>query len=303
MKKPRSYSNSKKNVGLLGIANKECLLSFKGFFEGLKEGSIPFYKRSYESKADYLRAWKKTSSIISFGVSYNAVEPLRPHDEVLRGKIARSGRGVDYHIELKRRAEMLMQRFCKKYNCEYKIFVDTGALSDRAVAYSAGLGFYGKNNFIINPRYGSFIYLGHILCDIQLTENTSFSECMCGVCEKCLMACPKKANGKRLLEYKKCISYITQSDIRADSSGYIYGCDICQEVCPFNATALTTESQAFSCSAENAYPSLEEVISCTKEEFESRFSCSSMLWVGFERIRKNCLNLLYPNGAYDNENR
>jgi epoxyqueuosine reductase len=215
-----------------------------------------------------------------------------PQDGKKRGIISIASYGEDYHTVLKRKAEELMTEVTKECPMNYKIFVDTGVLSDRALAYSAGLGFYGKNNFLINETYGSFIFLGHILVDEPLMCFVMPEKSKCGGCEICHKACPNGCYGEKMLEYERCISYQTQKGILSDSKGYLYGCDICQLACPYNSSVAENLHEEFFADAEFAYPVLENIISMEKEDFQVVYGQSALSWRKLSNLKKNAENVL-----------
>jgi len=290
--------NIAKTVGIqmIGVADLEKVDSFNSFFESIPKGSIAFYNQDSSLKVDIKKQWKKTKSVIGFACSYNTTE-LEGKFSSDRGIFAKCTWGKDYHEVLRKRAKLLMDEFTKTYPCDYRVFVDTGKLSDRVIAYASGIGFYGKNHFIINPTYGSYIYLGSILVDIDLESDGDILESQCGDCTKCLDVCPLKANAKDTFEFEKCVSYMTQKAIDDNPTRYLYGCDLCQKVCRFNDNKITDED--FSSDEEKYHPLLNDIINMGEDRFNELYEGSSMLWVGYDTIRKNALSLLQRNNKKD----
>lgn len=280
-------------IDLIGVANLKKLESFASILKKYENKDIAFFQGNIYDKINYRKVWDKTKSIISFGISYNQ-NILLPEDIKDRGIISKCAYGEDYHIILTRKAEQLMRKFKEEIcECEYRIFVDTGILSDRIIAYSAGLGFYGKNSFIINNKFGSFIFLGHILLDVDLKQNEIFEQNYCSNCNLCVSSCPTSAiNCDQIFDYKKCISYRTQKGTDEFTCGYMYGCDICQNACPYNQKAPLSAHKEFYVKTNDAYPFLSEIINMGGEEYSKKYGHSSMYWRGYETIKRNCENLM-----------
>jgi epoxyqueuosine reductase len=223
-------------------------------------------------------------SIIVIGVASRAAPP-EPEDVSLRGRIAGIGVNKDYHQTVKAMLIELAERLKGVMPFEYKIFTDVGHLNERALAIQAGLGFCGKNRTVISEKFGSFFNIGYMLTDLILSPSGRVAPSTCGNCRRCIDACPGKAfeNG---FEVHKCCSYLTQKKDSAteDEAGimgnWLYGCDICQDVCPFN---LNVEQ----CGVEDAYPLLAVFVNITDTEFERLYADSSLFWCGAERFRRN----------------
>ncbi len=284
---------SEVGIDLIGVVNLAKMESFASVLKKYENKDIAFFHQNIYDKINYRKVWDKTKSIISFGISYNQNIPM-PEDMTNRGIISKCAYGEDYHKVLTRKGEELMQRFKEEIcECEYRIFVDTGVLSDRIIAYCAGLGFYGKNNFIINKKFGSFIYLGHILLDVDLKQNEIFEHNACLNCNLCISSCPTKAiNYDQIFDYNKCISYRTQKGTGEFTCGYIYGCDICQNACPYNEKTPLSAHQEFYAETNDAYPLLSDMINMDEEEYSKKYGNSSMYWRGYETIKRNCENFM-----------
>ena len=285
-------------IDLIGVVNLDEVNKFRDRLSKFKDSPIAFFTGDISDKVDYSKAWDQTKSIISFGIGYKH-DILIPADMNSRGAIASFAHGDDYHIFLKHKAKALMNQINESlFSCNYKIYVDTGVLSDRVMAYSAGLGFYGKNNFIINPEYGSFIFLGHILIDIELETNDRFIQNACADCHKCINACPTNAiQDDRQFDYNKCISYLTQKGTDQNTYGYLYGCDICQAVCPFNQASLLSKHAEFKTSSELAYPKLTDIIIWDKKTFIEKYGKNTLRWRGLKTLKANAQNMLTRNNA------
>ena len=160
-------------------------------------------------------------------------------------RYARYLRGKDYHLEIAEKLERVMQNVAKNHpSLQWKVCVDTSAVLERAWAAAAGLGWIGKNTMLIHPQYGSYLLLGEVLINQRVENSSSPLKDYCGNCARCLNACPTRAfTQPRVLDATRCISYWTLEkrgelalSVQDQSavSNWVAGCDICQEVCPFN---------------------------------------------------------------------
>ena len=250
----------------------------------LQETQTPFVSRDIERRINPHAIMPSAKSIIVIGLGGRAAPP-KPADSAARGRLAGIAANKDYHRIVRALLEELVARLSNEQIFEYKIFTDTGYLNERALAVQAGLGFIGKNGSIISNKFGSFFNIGYMLIDTLLSQNKSVAHSTCGDCQRCISACPGRAleNG---LDARKCISYITQKkDMPTAEESYImgnwlYGCDICQDVCPFNSSVER-------CSVEAAYPLLADCVDITNSEFEGRYSESSLYWRGVEIFKRN----------------
>jgi epoxyqueuosine reductase len=167
---------------------------------------------------------------------------------------------------------------------EGKVFVDSGPVLERDLAGVAGIGWIGKNTHLISPKQGSWFFLGELFLSIELAYDRPMGD-RCGRCELCLKACPTGAfAGPYLLDARRCISYLTielkgpvPRHLRRLMGNHIFGCDICQEVCPYNSRASVTATEAFQPRAGLYAPELIPFLSLGEEEFRSRFRGSPIL--------------------------
>jgi epoxyqueuosine reductase len=215
-------------------------------------------------------------SIICVGKLYNSPQPRSTEMlESERGWISRYAWGDDYHNVMRRGLEQLAAKLGPDH--EYKICVDTAPLLERSYAREAGLGWIGKNTCLINQEIGSWIFLGEILTSLELTADSPPPD-RCGTCTRCIDACPTQAIplGGYELDARRCISYFTielhgaaPEALRASIGQHILGCDICQDVCPWNSRAPVAQEPAFE--ARHFAPALEELAGITEDDFQSRF--------------------------------
>lgn len=197
-------------------------------------------------RADLRALLASARSLIVVALGYDRRDPLPP-DRLLRGRIARYARGEDYHLVMRDRLVLLADRLAAELGrpIASRPCVDSAPVLEREWAERAGLGFIAKNTMLIAPGAGSFLVLGELLvdCDLPSTAPATLPRPRCGTCRACLDACPTQAfTDAYLLDARRCISYLTieyhgtiPRDLRATIGTWVFGCDVCQEVCPFNA--------------------------------------------------------------------
>jgi epoxyqueuosine reductase len=209
-------------------------------------GAMEWMSRSAERRADVRQVVPAARSVIVTGTLYNTD---RPYSSELPGGTARLSRyawGDDYHGVLESRIEALLawMREESAEPFEARAYVDTGPVQERVYAQYAGLGWIGKNTCLINPELGSWLFLAEIICTLPLEPDTQGLE-QCGSCTRCLEACPTGALVEPgVLDSNRCLSYLTielragiPAELRPAVGTQVYGCDICQEVCPYNQPA------------------------------------------------------------------
>lgn len=228
-------------------------------------------------------------SILCVGKLYQTNHPFSTEfDDDRRAWISRYAWGSDYHDVLRRDLEDLVERISARYGqpFDWKICVDTAPLLERSYARAAGLGWIGKNTCLINQQQGSWFFLGELLLSIPLSPGMPPPD-RCGSCRRCIDACPTTAlvpdrDGGFRLDARLCISYLTIEkrgdvplELQASIGSHVFGCDICQDVCPWNHRAPHTDEPAFQ--PANSTPPLDDLASLTEEQFRDRFR-HSPIW-------------------------
>ena len=206
--------------------------------------------------------------------------------EAGRGRVARYAWGDDYHELLRGRVNRLAAWLeARAPGCRTRGVVDSAPLAEREFAWRAGLGWFGKNTMLIDPRSGSFFLLTALLTDLELPADAPVEVDHCGTCTACLDACPTSAFVEpRVLDASRCISALTieehgplAADLRPGLADWVFGCDVCQEVCPWNRHAPGSTDPAFQPRDEGATPSLAALLELDDEAFRRRFAGSPVL--------------------------
>src|SRR5262245_38893189 len=230
--------------GIAPAASHPELQFFREWLDRGYAGEMAYLHRSAERRADVRQVLPSARTVIVTATNYNTTRPYSTEcGDPQRAHIARYAWGDDYHDVLGRRMELLLAWMREQAGEPFdaRAYVDTGPVQERVYAQYAGLGWIGKNTCLINPELGSWLFLGEIICTLALEPDTQGLE-QCGSCTRCLEACPTGALVEPgLLDSNRCLSYLTielrsaiPDEYRAALGTHVYGCDICQEVCPYN---------------------------------------------------------------------
>jgi epoxyqueuosine reductase len=233
-----------------------------------RAGDMSYLHRHRASRID-VRAWLPWArSVIVVALNYHQPAPDRPDDSA-RGRVAMYAWGEDYHDVLRGKLEHLVADLRKRWHepFEAKVCADTSAITERELAAMAGLGWIGKNTLVLNKKLGSYFFLGEIVVELELSPDPPMTD-HCGSCTRCLDACPTQAFPEPYeMDAGRCISYLTiehrgevDPALAAKMGDWVFGCDVCQEVCPFNRDARpTAEPRLVATSVEAAWPRLDEI--------------------------------------------
>lgn len=228
-------------------------------------GEMAYLQKSPEIRSDPKRRFPEAKSVICLALNYYQSPPELPpssESDLATGKIARYAWGEDYHTIIEEKLERLISAIEEQGGRCWKGYVDHGPLLERAFAERAGLGFIGKNTTLITPDYGSWVFLAEVVTDLDLIEDLPMTS-QCGTCRRCLDACPTGALTEAYrLDARRCLSYLTienkkeiPEEFHPQMEGWLFGCDLCQEVCPFNRRPVETDVERLS-PARGAGPSL-----------------------------------------------
>jgi epoxyqueuosine reductase len=216
----------------------------------------------------------------------------------LRGRVARYAWGDDYHELVWGRLDALAAFIEAEvgHAVGHRRYADTGPLLERELATRAGLGWFGKNTMLIHPRLGSWLFLGELLLDLPLAPDRPFAGDRCGTCTRCIEACPTRCIlPGRTLDASRCISYLTIEfrgehipvALRRQMGDWVFGCDICQEVCPWNRFARPSAEPAFRPRPGMPAPELAELLALDEEGFRRRFEGSPIQRAGLSGLQRN----------------
>lgn len=276
-------------------------------FTEFKAKLIDYYKNGYESGFETGTIEERTNpkaslpnaeSIISIAVGYPNKLRNAPKSKQgeRRGIFARASWGMDYHTLLRSRLEKL-ETFINELDpsVDCKSMVDTGVLSDREVARRSGLGFTGKNGFIINPKLGTYSYLGEMIVSYPFPADEELLD-SCGDCNICVDRCPTGALvGNGQVDSKKCISFLTQTkgfmpmEYRSKIGNRLYGCDTCQQVCPRNKGINTEHHEDIVLEPEILKPELTGLLQISNKEFKETYGHLAGVWRGKKPIQRNAI--------------
>lgn len=301
--KTKAHELGFSHVGVVPAVPGRTLGAYLRWIEAGMHGKMAYLARSDRlvRRQDLTLILSHVKSIICVGMDYFTQAPP-PHlaADPSRGRISNYAWGVDYHDVMTPRLKLLgewLQTVCGDHPIANRVYVDTGAILERDHAQSAGLGFIGKNTMLIGPRHGSWFFLGELLTTLPLDyDRLSVPLPSCGSCNHCQTACPTAAFPQPyVLDARRCISYLTielkgwiPQEFRPLLGNWIYGCDICQDVCPFNRFAPAAAKPTFSTSNwDYALPPLLDILALDENGFHTRFANSPIKRIKRRRLIRN----------------
>ena len=291
-------------VGLVTAVPSPNLNAYLNWIEAEMHGQMGYLARPdrLARRQDLNVILPGVQTLICVGLEYSTV-PLPPAiaNDPSRGRISNYAWNVDYHDVMTPRLEELatwLKQQQPENNVVTKVYVDTGAILERDHAAAAGLGFTGKNTMLIAPKRGSFFFLGEILTTLPIEHPRPTGQMpTCGRCQRCLDACPTNAFPEPyVLDARRCISYLTielkgwiPRELRPFMGNWIYGCDVCQVVCPFNRFAQATKEVAFYPQHEwdSVAPPLLDLLTLDNATFTQRFAHSPIKRIKRTRLVRN----------------
>ncbi|MEO7454662.1 MAG: tRNA epoxyqueuosine(34) reductase QueG [Gemmatimonadaceae bacterium] len=281
-------------VGITTLGPMATAASFDEWIAAGRAGTMDYLARGAAKRRDSRLPKTGTTHAIVVALDYGGKEPSGP--------VARYARGDDYHDVMESRLRGLLARLSEDEGREVlgKPYVDTGPLLERDLARRAGLGWFGKNTNLLNPALGSFFFLGALVVDLELEADAPFESDRCGTCTRCIEACPTSAIvAPRELDATRCISYLTieqrgeiPEEFREAIGELIYGCDICQEVCPWNVKfAQPNKVAEFApravLASNGARTIARELLAMTQDEFSVAFKGSPMKRAKLAGLKRN----------------
>ncbi|MED0684266.1 tRNA epoxyqueuosine(34) reductase QueG [Bacillus altitudinis] len=262
-----------------------------GYLSGFEEPDI-------EKRTNPALLLPKAKSIVAIALAYPSKMKDAPRStkDARRGIFCRASWGTDYHVVLKKKLDMLEEFLRSKHeDIRTKSMVDTGELSDRAVAERAGIGFSAKNCMIITPEFGSYVYLAEMITNVPFEPDEKIED-QCGTCNKCVDSCPTGALvNPGQLNSQRCISFLTQTkgflpdEFRSKIGNRLYGCDTCQTVCPINKRKDFHLHPEMEPDPEIAKPLLKPLLTISNREFKEKYGHVSGSWRGKKPIQRNAI--------------
>ena len=307
----------------------ESLLNAERFSDWVaagRAGEMEYLKRRDEqgvllrSGVQVAMPWAR--SVIVCALNYNGAGPrsieAAPSDTGWIARYAWSGRAAvagssdliptDYHDELLQRLRQIESALQARLACETRCYVDTGPLVERTAAARAGVGWIGKNTCVINQGLGSWLLLGVIVTSLSVAANAEFSAAAdrCGSCTRCIDACPTGALvAPREMDASRCIAYLTiekkgviPQELREAIGRQVFGCDICQDVCPWNRKAPSTSAPEFAPRPEMVNPALDWLAEISEEEFRTAFRASPVRRAKRSGLRRNAVIAAGNSGEF-----
>lgn len=274
---------------LVGITPAQPARGLDRFLNWLEQGyagEMKYMERSAPARSSPDSVLPGTKSIVMLGISYHQPELRATPTPPLHGRVASYALGEDYHQVIWGKLNQLSAWLSTEVaGSESRGVTDTAPLLERDYARLAGLGWFGKNTMLIHKQMGSFLFLSALLTDVELEVDVPHVASHCGTCTACLDACPTKAFPEPgVLDATKCISYLTIElkgtvplDLRAGTGNWLFGCDICQDVCPWNRKAPRGREPALLAEDRTGTMDLVEILSMPLDAFRRRFKTTA-LW-------------------------
>jgi epoxyqueuosine reductase len=281
-------------VGITSAAQPEKSKYLMNWISKGYHGAMYWMEQYQDMRQDIDKLFPGAQSVIC--VAQNYYTPFKHKNNSLRAKISRYAWGTDYHKIMKKKLKQLLSEIQQILpDCAGRICVDSAPVMEKLWAAKAGLGWQGKNTNIITRDYGSWLFLGEIIINVELTYDTPIED-FCGGCHACLDACPTNAIIKPyILDATRCISYLTiesqdlhfPEEVLKKMNNWVFGCDICQDVCPWNKFQKIASETGYSPKKENLAPTLAYLSQIDNEEFSKRFKKSAIFRTGWKNFIRN----------------
>jgi epoxyqueuosine reductase len=264
---------------IAAVAAPAVLSHLKRWVELGRAGSMDYLTEQADRRSDLTVAFPWARTVVVAALQYDTPHPYSTEAPADAAWIARYAWGDDYHAVVRARLEALRRSLLEALGpFDSRAYVDTGPVAEKAYAVAAGLGAYGKNTCVLNQRLGSWFFIGVLITDLDLAADSPTTD-ICGSCRACLDACPTQAFPEPyVLDARRCISYLTievkdaiDPDLRGSMGRHVFGCDICQDVCPWNRKRAVAGGASFEPRPGNLAPSFEELATLTPAAFRERF--------------------------------
>lgn len=282
-------------AGIATLGAPDTAKHFDAWLAAGHHGEMSYLERGAELRRDARRPVAGMVSALVVALNYGGTQPSGP--------VARYARFADYHRVMWDKLDALLVWVRGELgDVSGRSFVDSGPVLERDLAQRAGLGWFGKNTLLINPQLGSFFFLGALFLDVALTPDEPFAADHCGTCTRCLDACPTQAFvAPHVLDARRCISYLTielrgphTPEQAAMVGDHLFGCDICQEVCPWNAKfSRAATEEAFAPQDELVTPDLAAFAGMNDAEFRARFGNTPFSRAKRAGLQRNAVTVLH----------
>jgi len=299
--KVRALFEGFSKVGIVGAtALEDEGRRLKQWLERGYHGEMSWMSRDVEKRISPLEIFPQARSVVVVALNYYT--PHQHQQSPATGKVSRYAWGDDYHDVVKSKLTSLLSWIREQEpRAEGKICVDIQPTMDKAWAVRGGLGWLGKHSNVITPEHGSWVFIGELLLNLELEHDTERVEDHCGTCTLCIDACPTAAiTEPYVVDSNKCISYATIElrapelpvQIESNLSGWLYGCDICQDVCPWNRFEASTAEKRFAPRQGNVNADLSDILELTPETYAARFRGSAMKRAKLSGLQRNARALI-----------
>jgi epoxyqueuosine reductase len=290
-------------VGVAPVASSPEAQFYPKWLERGYAGEMHYLERQKPARMDPSSILPGARSVIVCAVNYNTSKPATSYDR-LRAWVSRYAWGDDYHEVLRGKMQALAHWIEQQSPSHTRTYVDTGPLLERVFAKYAGIGWFGKNTCIINQKLGSWLFLGCILTDLTVEYDTPAPD-RCGTCTRCIDACPTGAILEPgVLDSRKCISYTTielRGEIpeseRTAVGHHLFGCDICQDVCPWNRRAPHSADPAFQARENFFWPELSRLLDLTDDEWTRMIRGTAMKRAKVRGLLRNLMVVAGNSGT------
>ena len=271
---------------------KEEEKNFENWLKQGNQGTMSYLERNFDKRLNPQKLVPGSKSVISLAFNYFPPRKILKKNSFIISKYAY---GKDYHFVIKKKLKTLFSLIKEKIgNIEGRVFVDSAPIHERAWAKISGLGWIGKNSLLLNKKMGSYFFLAEIICDLELEYDTPVTD-HCGTCTKCIDACPTNAiTQAQVIDANKCISYLTienkneiPPELSKSFNNYIFGCDICQDVCPWNKFSKPHDEKEFLPNDEVSNFSNKDWEELTHDTFNRIFKNSAIKRTRFKGLKRN----------------
>jgi len=279
----------------IGISKAECLekesKQLKEWINKRFHGEMQYMENHFEKRVDPRKLVAGAKSVISVLYNYYPKEQQKKDTY----QISKYAYGIDYHYVLKEKLHRLYDFINNEiHETNGRAFVDSAPVMDKVWAARSGLGWIGKNTNLISKELGSFVFIGELILDLELNDSNLPIKDYCGNCTKCIEACPTGALKPYQLDARKCISYLTiekkgelPPEFKGKWNDWIFGCDICQDVCPWNSKARPHNNPQFKLTEKFQYLKKEDWEKLDKTRFKKIFKNSPVQRTRFEGLKRN----------------